>query len=130
MRGVGTADEGLCSHSVNSLTGYLSSLAPDELGAVLARRPESLFPGARRGDGGGVARPHRSGTPCRSARRSSSGRPRRVAALLDECGRTPIALLETGGVGVRELRRLSKIVGEGEESLFAENLAGYPVSAK
>jgi hypothetical protein len=39
----------------------------------------------------------------------------RVAALLEECGKTPIALLKTGGVGVRELRRLGKSIGDSPE---------------
>jgi hypothetical protein len=36
---------------------------------------------------------------------------RLVSALLDEAGRTPIAILKAGGVGNRELRRLVKFIG-------------------
>lgn len=36
---------------------------------------------------------------------------RLVTGLLDEIGRTPLALLRSGGVGVRELRRLGKRLG-------------------
>lgn len=41
----------------------------------------------------------------------------RMSALLDDCARTPIALLKTGGVGVRELRRLARTVGCGEREV-------------
>lgn len=36
----------------------------------------------------------------------------RMANLLEECGRTPVTPLKTGGVGVRELRRLAKAIGD------------------
>lgn len=36
----------------------------------------------------------------------------RTAALLEECGRAPIAVLKSGGVGVRELRRLGKVIDD------------------
>ncbi|MEV0804939.1 helicase-associated domain-containing protein [Micromonospora sp. NPDC050200] len=36
----------------------------------------------------------------------------RMVNLLEECGRTPVAPLKTGGVGVRELRRLAKAIGD------------------
>jgi len=54
-----------------------------------------------------------------------------VAAALDEGAKRPIAILKTGGVGIRELRRLSKNVGETVERMrfwlelsFAAGLAG------
>ncbi|GAA2598949.1 helicase-associated domain-containing protein [Dactylosporangium fulvum] len=34
-----------------------------------------------------------------------------MTALLDECGREPVPTLKNGGVGVRELRRLGKLLG-------------------
>lgn len=37
-----------------------------------------------------------------------------IAALLDECGRAPIAILKSGGIGVREVRRLAKVIGSDE----------------
>jgi hypothetical protein len=37
-----------------------------------------------------------------------------LAALLDACGATPVALLKTGGIGVREIKRLAKAAGVGE----------------
>lgn len=55
----------------------------------------------------------------------------RIAAVLEECSRTPLALLRSGGVGVRELRRLAKVTGDGEENVrlwlelaFAADLIG------
>ncbi|WP_319459344.1 helicase-associated domain-containing protein [Micromonospora sp. RTP1Z1] len=36
----------------------------------------------------------------------------RMVNLLEQCGRTPVAPLKTGGVGVRELRRLAKTIGD------------------
>lgn len=39
------------------------------------------------------------------------------AALLDELGRGPVPVLRTGGVGVRELRKLAKAIGVGEPAL-------------
>jgi Helicase conserved C-terminal domain len=41
----------------------------------------------------------------------------RLAALVEECGKAPAAILRTGGVGVRELRRLAKAVGVEEEQV-------------
>ncbi len=51
-----------------------------------------------------------------------------LRAVVDECGRQPLALLRTGGVGVRELRRLAKRVGRDEQEVrlwveIAEGLA-------
>lgn len=37
-----------------------------------------------------------------------------VTALLEACGRVPVPMLKDGGVGTRELRRLSKAIGGGE----------------
>ncbi|WP_327011962.1 helicase-associated domain-containing protein [Dactylosporangium sp. NBC_01737] len=34
-----------------------------------------------------------------------------VTALLEACGRAPVPMLKDGGVGIRELRRLSKAIG-------------------
>ncbi|MBM0239316.1 helicase-associated domain-containing protein [Micromonospora sp. ATA32] len=39
----------------------------------------------------------------------------RMVNLLEECGRMPVAPLKTGGVGVRELRRLAKAIGDSAE---------------
>ncbi|MBW3640618.1 MAG: helicase-associated domain-containing protein [Actinobacteria bacterium] len=39
---------------------------------------------------------------------------RDLTALLEDAERTPLPLLKTGGVGVRELRRLAKLVGRDE----------------
>jgi hypothetical protein len=50
----------------------------------------------------------------REAAAAASTAVERVAALLDSCAATPVAVLKTGGVGVRELRRLAKSVGCGE----------------
>ncbi|HEU4425334.1 MAG TPA: helicase-associated domain-containing protein [Pilimelia sp.] len=46
----------------------------------------------------------------------------RLTGLLDECARTPVALLKTGGVGTREVRRLARAVGceEPEVRLWLE----------
>jgi hypothetical protein len=41
----------------------------------------------------------------------------RVGTLLEECARTPAALLKTGGVGARELRRLGKGIGADEDEV-------------
>src|SRR6185295_2718638 len=38
----------------------------------------------------------------------------RLAALAEECTKAPAATLRTGGVGVRELRRLGKAIGVDE----------------
>ncbi|MEJ3747284.1 helicase-associated domain-containing protein [Actinomycetes bacterium KLBMP 9797] len=40
---------------------------------------------------------------------------RRTTALLEECGRAPVAVLKNGGVGVRELRRLGKVIDDTPE---------------
>jgi hypothetical protein len=40
-----------------------------------------------------------------------------VGALTAECARNPLPTLKTGGVGVRELRRLGKVVGCDEKSV-------------
>ena len=53
-------------------------------------------------------------TVVRDAAAAGAGALRLVAALLDEGGRAPIALLKTGGVGLRELRRLAKRTDTGE----------------
>ena len=37
-----------------------------------------------------------------------------IGALLDECSRTPVAILKSGGIGVREVRRLAKVIGSDE----------------
>jgi hypothetical protein len=41
----------------------------------------------------------------------------RMSALLDDCAGTPVAVLKTGGVGVRELRRLARTAGCGEREV-------------
>jgi hypothetical protein len=41
----------------------------------------------------------------------------RIAALLEACAKTPIAPLKTGGVGVRELRRLGKSISDSEDNV-------------
>lgn len=44
-----------------------------------------------------------------------------ATALLEVCAKTPVTLLKLGGVGVRELRRLGKVVGgEGTARLWLE----------
>jgi hypothetical protein len=40
-----------------------------------------------------------------------------LSALLEECAKAPLALLKTGGVGVRELRRLGKVLGDNEDQI-------------
>lgn len=40
-----------------------------------------------------------------------------VTTLLEECGRTPVPILKAGGVGVREVRRLAKLLGSDEEGM-------------
>ena len=42
---------------------------------------------------------------------------RLVTSLLEEAGRTPIAVLKSGGVGTRELRRLAKRIGAAEPDI-------------
>jgi hypothetical protein len=46
----------------------------------------------------------------------------RIGAVVDECDRQPVALLKTGGVGIRELKRLSKrlAVEESQVRLWME----------
>lgn len=46
----------------------------------------------------------------------------RIGAVVDECDRQPVALLKTGGVGVRELKRLAKrlAVEESQVRLWME----------
>ncbi|MDT5026067.1 MAG: hypothetical protein QOE61_2493, partial [Micromonosporaceae bacterium] len=39
----------------------------------------------------------------------------RLSALFEECAKAPLALLKMGGVGVRELRRLGKVLGDDED---------------
>jgi hypothetical protein len=41
----------------------------------------------------------------------------RLAALIEECGKAPAAILRTGGVGVREQKRLAKAVGVDEATV-------------
>jgi Helicase conserved C-terminal domain/WYL domain len=48
-----------------------------------------------------------------------------ISALLDACSATPVAVLKTGGVGVRELRRLARIVGCGEREVRLWLELGY-----
>ncbi|MDQ1656261.1 MAG: hypothetical protein QOD41_1344 [Cryptosporangiaceae bacterium] len=53
----------------------------------------------------------------REAAAAGTAAVRHVTALLEDCARTPIALLKTGGVGTRELRRLAKSTGESAEDI-------------
>lgn len=48
------------------------------------------------------------GLPEREASAAVTAAVERIGAVVDECDRQPVALLKTGGVGVRELKRLSK----------------------
>jgi hypothetical protein len=50
----------------------------------------------------------------REAAAAASTAVEQVATLLDACAGTPVAVLRGGGVGVRELRRLGKVIGCGE----------------
>ncbi len=47
----------------------------------------------------------------REATAAASAALDQIAAVGAECGRTPLAVLKTGGIGVRELRRLAKALG-------------------
>ncbi|MEV6926460.1 helicase-associated domain-containing protein [Dactylosporangium sp. NPDC051485] len=40
-----------------------------------------------------------------------------VTALLEECGRTPVPILKAGGIGLREVRKLARLVGSDEEGV-------------
>jgi hypothetical protein len=48
------------------------------------------------------------GLPEREASAAVTAAVERIGAVVDECDRHPVALLKTGGVGVRELKRLAK----------------------
>jgi hypothetical protein len=50
----------------------------------------------------------------RESAAAASAAVERMAALLDACATTPAAVRKSGGVGVRELRRLGKTIGCGE----------------
>jgi hypothetical protein len=53
----------------------------------------------------------------REAAAAGSGAVDQLTALLERMNTTPVALLKAGGVGVKELRRLAKALGTGEEPL-------------
>jgi Helicase conserved C-terminal domain len=53
----------------------------------------------------------------REAAAAASAAVEQVAALLDACAGTPVAIRKSGGVGVRELRRLGKATGCGETAV-------------
>jgi Helicase conserved C-terminal domain len=53
----------------------------------------------------------------REAAAAASAAVEQVATLLDACAGTPIAVRKSGGVGVRELRRLAKAIGCGEPAV-------------
>jgi hypothetical protein len=48
------------------------------------------------------------GLPEREAAAAVTAAVERIGAVVDECDRQPVSLLKTGGVGVRELKRLAK----------------------
>lgn len=62
------------------------------------------------------------GLPEREAAAALTAAVERIGAVVDECDRQPVALLKTGGVGVRELKRLSKrlAVEESQVRLWME----------
>lgn len=51
----------------------------------------------------------------RDARAQGMAAVRLLATLLDEAGRTPLATVKAGGVGVRELARVAKLLGTTQE---------------
>ncbi|MFG2036557.1 helicase-associated domain-containing protein [Dactylosporangium sp. NPDC048998] len=40
-----------------------------------------------------------------------------VTTLLEECGRTPVPILKAGGIGLREVRKLARLLGTDEEGV-------------
>jgi hypothetical protein len=62
------------------------------------------------------------GLPEREASAAVTTAVERIGAVVDECDRQPVALLKTGGVGIRELKRLAKrlCVEEAQVRLWLE----------
>jgi Helicase conserved C-terminal domain len=57
------------------------------------------------------------GLPEREASAALMAAVERIGAVVDECDRQPVSLLKTGGVGVRELKRLAKRVSVEESQV-------------
>ncbi len=91
----------------------------DDWHPTLSPKPEVTAPGttglATGGASSGVtlvaAVPVPQAEADQDAAAASNSAIEHVAALVEACGHTPAALLKSGGVGVRELRRLAKAAG-------------------
>ncbi|WP_432986269.1 helicase-associated domain-containing protein [Dactylosporangium sp. CA-233914] len=61
--------------------------------------------------------PAAAGTVERSGAAAARAALGSIVTLLEECGRTPVPILKAGGIGLREVRKLARLIGSDEEGV-------------
>ncbi|WP_433057021.1 helicase-associated domain-containing protein [Dactylosporangium sp. CS-033363] len=87
---------------------------PSEVGAALRpdfRAPFDTAPPAPPSIAIGAEHIDRAGAAAARAALAS------VVTLLEECGRTPVPILKAGGIGLREVRKLARLIESDEEGV-------------